>query len=62
VNRPYTTSGLNQHSAAGGASSAYDANGNLTSNGATTHVHDIEHGLVLTSAGATRRYDPLGRL
>jgi hypothetical protein len=29
VNRPYTTNGLNQYSAAGSASFTYDANGNL---------------------------------
>ena len=33
VNRAYTTNGLNQYTAAGGATFAYDANGNLISDG-----------------------------
>jgi len=65
VNRPYTTNGLNQYTAAGSASFTYDANGNLTSDGTTTFTYDIENRLV-TAVSATRtsglRYDPLGRL
>ena len=33
VNRPYTTNGLNQYTAAGTASYGYDANGNFVSDG-----------------------------
>ena len=65
VNRPYTTNGLNQYTAAGSASFTYDANGNLTSDGTTTFTYDIENRLV-TAVSATKnstlRYDPLGRL
>lgn len=64
VARSYTTNGLNQHTAAGRASFGYDANGNLTSDGSTTFVYDIENRLVGASGGrsASLRYDPLGRL
>jgi RHS repeat-associated protein len=64
VNRAYTTNGLNQYSAAGTASFAYDLNGNLTSDGSTTYVYDVENRLVGASGGhnATLVYDPLGRL
>jgi RHS repeat-associated protein len=64
VNRNYTTNGLNQYSAAGPASFTYDANGNLTSDGSTTFVYDIENRLV-SATGATTAglvYDPMGRL
>jgi uncharacterized protein RhaS with RHS repeats len=42
----------------------YDANGNLTSDGSTTYVYDIENRLVTASGAqaAGLRYDPLGRL
>jgi YD repeat-containing protein len=73
VQRPYTTNGLNQYSAAGGASFIYDANGNLVTspgpnaNETLTYSYDIENRLVgRTSNGAspavTLTYDPLGRL
>jgi RHS repeat-associated protein len=62
VNRNYTTNGLNQYSAAGGATFGYDANGNLTSDGSRTYAYDIENRMVSTSTGATLAYDPLGRL
>lgn len=64
LTRNYTTNGLNQYSAAGSASFSYDANGNLTSDGATTYLYDVENRLV--SAGGANfaglTYDPLGRL
>jgi RHS repeat-associated protein len=73
VQRPYTTNGLNQYSAAGSASFTYDANGNLVTspgpgtNETLTYGYDIENRLVgRTSNGAspavTLSYDPLGRL
>jgi len=46
VNRPYTTNGLNQYSAAGGAGFTYDLNGNLTSDGSRTFTYDLENRLV----------------
>src|SRR3546814_19514686 len=64
VTRDYSANGLNQYTAAGSASFTYDANGNLTSDGSTTYLYDIENRLVGASGGssATLRYDPLGRL
>ena len=64
VNRGYSVNGLNQYAAAGGATFSYDANGNLTSDGANSYVYDVENRLVMASGGhnATLRYDPLGRL
>jgi RHS repeat-associated protein len=64
VDRNYTANGLNQYTAAGPASFTYDANGNLTSDGSTTFLYDVENRLVSASGAknATLRYDPLGRL
>jgi RHS repeat-associated protein len=64
VNRAYTTNGLNQYTQAGPAAFAYDPNGNLTSDGATTFTYDVENRLVAASGARTAalRYDPLGRL
>ncbi len=60
----YVPNGLNQYTSAAGASFAYDANGNLTSDGSTTYVYDVENRLVSASGAksATLRYDPMGRL
>jgi RHS repeat-associated protein len=46
VNRGYATNGLNQYSAAGAASFCYDANGNLTADGASVYLYDAENRLV----------------
>lgn len=68
IDRSYTVNGLNQYSAATGASYSYDSNGNLTgsvtSQGASTFLYDVENRLVGASGStsATLRYDPLGRL
>jgi RHS repeat-associated protein len=72
VGRSYTANGLNQYtgvasSTAAGQSSAtysYDANGNLTSDGANSYAYDAENRLVSASGAhnATLAYDPLGRL
>ncbi len=64
VNRAYMSNGLNQYTAAGGASFAYDANGNLTSDGSNTFAYDAENRLVSVTGAhtATLSYDPLGRL
>jgi RHS repeat-associated protein len=61
VNRPYTTNGLNQYSAAGGTSLGYDGSGNLVTSGATAYSYDVENRLV-GSGNVALRYDPLGRL
>jgi RHS repeat-associated protein len=64
VDRPYTTNGRNQYSAAGSASFTYDANGNLTSDGSANFTYDVENRLVAAGGSRTAalRYDPLGRL
>jgi RHS repeat-associated protein len=46
VNRNYTTNGLNQYTAAGPAAFCYDANGNLTADGASVYKYDVENRLV----------------
>ncbi|MBX7495258.1 hypothetical protein K3172_05255 [Qipengyuania sp. 6B39] len=75
--RDYTDNGLNQYTTAGGASFCYDVNGNLTADGSSVYLYDIENRLVekrlqtntncsaLSYTGslvAALRYDPLGRL
>lgn len=62
VNDTYGVNGLNQYTNVGSAQLAYDANGNLTSDGSTSYVYDAENRLVQASNGAELRYDPLGRL
>jgi RHS repeat-associated protein len=62
VSRGYSVNGLNQYTAAGGATFAYDANGNLTSDGTNSYVYDAENRLVSRSGGVSLAYDPLGRL
>ncbi|MEG3148220.1 RHS repeat-associated core domain-containing protein [Sphingomonas sp. RT2P30] len=58
----YAVNGLNQYTAAEGATLAYDANGNLTSNGGTTYSYDAENRLIAASTGVTLDYDPAGKL
>ena len=60
----YERNGLNQYTSVGGATLTYDANGNLTSDGATTYGYDVENRLISASGvrNATLTYDPLGRL
>jgi RHS repeat-associated protein len=62
--RTYAVNGLNQYTQVGGTSHAWDANGNLTSDGLTTFGYDTENRLVSASGAknATLAYDPLGRL
>ena len=62
VQRPYAVNGLNQYTTAGPATFAYDANGNLTSDGTRMFTYDVENRLVARSGGVGLRYDPLGRL
>lgn len=62
VNRSYAANGLNQYSSVASNVYAYDANGNLTSDGTTGYAYDIENRLVSTSTGVTLTYDPSGRL
>ncbi len=44
--RAYTTNGLNQYTGAGSARFCYDANGNLTADGASVYLYDVENRLV----------------
>jgi RHS repeat-associated protein len=53
VDRSYTTNGLNQYSAAGSAAFCYDANGNLTADGASVYKYDVENRLVEKRAQGT---------
>lgn len=64
MNRNYAVNGLNQYTKAGPASLSYDANGNLTGDGSSVYVYDVENRLISASGAttATLRYDPLGRL
>lgn len=61
----YLVNGLNQYttvSSMGGTGPDYDANGNMTSDGASIYTYDLENRLVGASGGRTIRYDPTGRL
>ncbi|MBX7494541.1 RHS repeat-associated core domain-containing protein [Qipengyuania sp. 6B39] len=75
--RNYTANGLNQYQNAGSAAFCYDANGNLTADGSSVYLYDIENRLVqkrvqtntdcaaLAYGGtlqAAFKYDPTGRL
>jgi len=51
VGRSYSVNGLNQYTSAGPAAFAYDANGNLTSDGTSGCVHDAENRLVSRTGG-----------
>jgi len=62
LSRAYAANGLNQYTAAGGASFSYDANGNLTGDGTYTYGYDVENRLTTKSGGLTLAYDPNGRL
>lgn len=63
----YTANGLNQYTQISGTAAAtlnWDANGNLTFDGATTFGYDTENRLTSASGAknAALKYDPLGRL
>jgi RHS repeat-associated protein len=61
-NLSYAANGLNQYQQVGTNAYAYDANGNLTSDGGITYAYDAENRLLTSSTGANLAYDPLGRL
>lgn len=46
LTRAYTTNGLNQYTGAGSAAFCYDANGNLTADGSSVYLYDVENRLV----------------
>lgn len=77
VTRNYDSNGLNQYAAVSGTNMCYDANGNLTADGTSVYMYDLENRLVrrhvqtnldcanLSYAGALLaelHYDPTGRL
>ena len=60
----YTANSLNQYTAVGGVTPAYDGNGNLTFDGTSTLGHDPENRLVSATGGgntAAYAFDPRGR-
>ncbi|HEY1605144.1 MAG TPA: RHS repeat-associated core domain-containing protein [Allosphingosinicella sp.] len=62
--KSYAINGLNQYTSAAGTTFAYDANGNLSSDGTSTYKYDAENRLVSVTGGTsvTLSYDPMGRL
>jgi len=64
ASRSFTPNGLNQYSAVAGASFAYDANGNLISDGTNSYGYDAENRLIKGGGALSANlvYDPLGRL
>lgn len=63
VRRSYVANRLNQYTASGSVTPAYDAKGNLTSAGGSTFGYSSENLLISSSSpAATLSYDPLGRL
>jgi YD repeat-containing protein len=62
--KAYAVNGLNQYTSAAGVAFAYDANGNLSSDGTNIYKYDAENRLVSVTGGVsvTLSYDPLGRL
>lgn len=64
LDTPYVPDGLNQYDSVNNVTYTHDANGNLSSDGATTYTYDTENRLVGAAGTNTAglRYDPLGRL
>ena len=62
--KSYAVNGRNQYTQVGGTTHSWDANGNLTGDGATTFGYDTENRLTSASGAktGTLSYDPLGRL
>lgn len=62
VSRAYGANGLNQYTTAGPATFAYDARGNLISDGTHSYTYSPENQLTTASSGISLYYDPLRRL
>jgi RHS repeat-associated protein len=62
--KSYVPNGLNQYGSVAGTAYSYDANGNLTSDGANTYTYDGENRIRVVNGAhnTTLQYDPLGRL
>jgi hypothetical protein len=62
-NRTYTANGLNQYTASGSLSPAYDGRGNLQSAASSTYyTYSAENMLTSSWGQASLSYDPLHRL
>lgn len=62
VDRSYTINGLNRIMNVGSTAFAYDARGNLTSDGTNAFTYTSENLMKTGPSSATLGYDPLGRL
>jgi RHS repeat-associated protein len=64
ANDAYARNGLNQYTAVGSSQLTWDANGNLSTDGASSFTYDLENRLIGATGARTAvlRYDPLGRL
>lgn len=60
VDRPYTSNGLNQLTAAGANALGYDGRGNLTSSGSNSYGYTVENRLTTGPGGLVLRYEPAG--
>ncbi|MBE1525981.1 RHS repeat-associated protein [Sphingopyxis sp. OAS728] len=60
VDRPYTSNGLNQLTAAGVNLLGYDARGNLTSSGSNGYGYTVENRLTTGPNGLVMNYEPTG--
>lgn len=60
----YAVNGQNQYTQVGSQAYAYDSNGNLRTDGATTYDYDVENRLIKATGAknATLKYDPIGNL
>ncbi|MEJ7804929.1 MAG: RHS repeat-associated core domain-containing protein [Telluria sp.] len=61
----YAVNGLNEYTtiySPNGMGLAYDANGNMISDGTSIYSYDLENRLLTASGGRTMSYDPNGRL
>ena len=62
VDRPYTSNGLNQLTAAGSVTPTYDVRGNLTSAGGASYGYNSNNHLWVANGSDGYYYDPAGRL
>jgi len=62
TSKAYSVNGLNQYTAAAGATIVYDLRGNLSNDGTKTYGYDLLNNLTSTSTGAVLAYEPTGRL
>jgi RHS repeat-associated protein len=60
VDRPYTSNGLNQLTAAGSTALGYDGRGNLTSSGSNSYGYTVENRLTTGPSGLVLSYEPVG--